>query len=42
MARLLRGRTERDEEVDADGLGGATEVKGIEKMEALRKSFEKY
>ena len=42
MPRFLRGRTDRDEEVDAEGLGGATGVKGTEKMEALRKRFENY
>ena len=42
LTRLLRGRPERDEEVDAEGLGGATGVKGIEKMEALRKRFANY
>ena len=42
LTRLLRGRTDREEEVDTEGLGGATGVKGIEKMEALRKRFENY
>ena len=42
LTRLLRGRTDREEEVDTEGLGGATGVKGIEKMEALRKRFANY